>query len=107
MSHELERMVATQARHISRLNEEIREKNKFIENLNSRLRVAKKSAEYYDKIQKACLENDAVMSSFQSFMAVLTLATSEKVEGLTAPEIDRIDYSFGLSPYYYDPRDDI
>lgn len=79
------RMEEAQARHISRLNEQVSQLIKRNERLENEYNRYKTGHDYYMAIQKAALENDAVMSAWEHFIVVMKLSLEEGVAGLTGP----------------------
>lgn len=86
------RMEEAQARHISRLTAEVSELRKTINALEYKADQHKTAHDYYMAIQKAALENDAVMSAWEHFIIVMKLSLEKGVAGLTEPLEDKIIY---------------
>ena len=86
------RMEEAQARHISRLNAEVSNLIKRNEDLERDYLRYKMGHDYYLAIQKAALENDAVMSAWEHFIVVMKLSLEEGVAGLTGPLEHKIIY---------------
>lgn len=86
------RMEEAQARHISRLNEEVANLRGQRNALEHQAEKYKLGHDYYMAIQKAALENDAVMSAWEHFIVVMKLSLEESVAGLTGPLEDKIIY---------------
>lgn len=79
-----QRMIDTQARHITRLNDDVKVKNRHIENLQRQIDEMAPAHDYYMLIQKHVLANDACMLAWEAFLVTLALSLDEPVPGLTA-----------------------
>ena len=80
----IQRMIDTQAAHITRLNKEVKrlgEENSRLLHENRQLRPAH---DYYMLIQKHAIADDTIMSAWQSFIATMSLVFEEEVPDLTA-----------------------
>lgn len=93
-----QRMIDTQARHISRLNDDVKMKNRHIDQLEGEIARMTPGYDYYMLIQKHCLENDACMMAWEHFLVTLALSVDKPVPGLTAEAEadDTLQYSLSF-----------
>lgn len=76
-SDQLERTVEAQAKHISRLNEDVRRYKDEIQYLKRQHAEDRKFAQFYRQMQEVILDNPTVMSEWQRFCMVLKMAKPE------------------------------
>lgn len=83
-----QRMIDTQAKLISRLNEDLKKqrdelsaKISSLRQENDRMREAYR---YYMTIQEAALADENVMSQFQTLLMMIKLSSEDEIPGLTA-----------------------
>lgn len=79
-----DRMIQMQAEHITKLRDKAREAFREVDEARATARSAKRSAHYYDMIQKACLEDETVMAEWQRFCAVLQMVEADDTPAVSA-----------------------
>ncbi len=89
-----QRMIDTQARHITRLNGELTKAAMANTRLERRVEEMTPAYEYYMAIQKTVLADESCMEAWQAFLVMVAL-TSDPIPGLTTQPVE--DHQYSLS----------
>jgi hypothetical protein len=81
-----QRMIDTQAKHITRLNNELMIAGRNNAALERRIENLTSAHDYYMAIQKAVLADEACMEAWQAFLVMLALTQNKPIPGLTCEE---------------------
>lgn len=90
-----QRMIDTQARHISRLNKELETAVRKVIALERQVEHLTPAHDYYMSIQKVVLGDEACMEAWQAFLVMVALSQEAAIPGLTRPA--EYDAQFSLS----------
>ena len=90
-----QRMIDTQARHITRLNKELETAARKVIALERQVENLTPAHDYYMAIQKVVLDDDACMEAWQAFLVMVALSQENPIPGLTKPS--EFEPQFSLS----------
>lgn len=94
-----QRMIDTQARKISELNDRIRAKDVEIYNLKDKMYREHLAGKFYLEMQKAIIDNPALKSEWDNFCIVLRMVCPEMDEILTTVTEEH-EKSYSSSNFY-------
>lgn len=68
---------------VTRLNEEIKKLHKKYDEVRAENAKLRPAHDYYMLLQKAAMDDEAVMNAFQQLMLLIRLSSDEEIDGVT------------------------